>query len=219
MDRKEGAEYKLPVWAHRLRKSEIERLYKSCGRGVLDQDLIDEVGFGLLARCESTLQVAEAMRGRPVCPQCGATVEVRDMWQPNAVAVCSECGWECPWKAYQKTYQRKWLFAGGMESFVRDFVERFSAARTPGEKLALIDTLIHRFHWETATQAGGRPAACSLIEGKMKDIMPFLDRLSYGDNPPPGIAQTRRDWRRKWEENPWSQGRGQAPNKRTDPDK
>lgn len=205
--------YKLPVWAYRIRKSEIERLYISCGSGLLDEDLIDEVGFGLLARCISMLQVAEAIRGRPVCPQCSAGAEVRDMYEPNATALCRNCGWQCPWKKYQKTYQRKGLFAGGMESFVRDFVNKFSATRSHREKLVLIDTLIHRFHWESATGSGGRPGACSLIEGKMKDIMPFLDRLSYGENIPPDVQQTREEWRRKWTQNPWSKDTGQWPNK------
>ena len=203
----------MPVWAYKLRKSEIERLYKSCGNGLLDEHLIDEVGFGLLARCTSMLHVAEAMRGRPVCPQCGAGAEVRNMYEPGATALCGNCGWKCPWKAYQKTYQRKGLFAGGMESFIRDFVRKFSSAGLHMEKLVLIDTLIHRFHWESATASGGRPGACSLIEGKMKDIMPFLDRLTYGENTPPDIQQTQEEWRRKWARNPWSKDMGQKPKK------
>ncbi len=44
----------------------------------------------------------------------------------------------------------------------------------------------------------------------MKDIMPFLDRLSYGDDIPPEVARNREEWRRKWRENPWSSGRGQS---------
>ena len=135
------------------------------------------------------------------------------MYEPNAAALCNNCGWTCPWKAYQKTYQRKGLFAGGMESFVRDFVMKFSAARSSREKLVLIDTLIHRFHWESTIGSGGRPGACSLIEGKMKDIIPFLDRLTYGDSIPPDVQQTREEWRRKWARNPWSKGMGQKSNK------
>ena len=100
-----------------------------------------------------------------------------------------------------------------MESFVKDFVQKFSAARSHGEKLVLIDWMSHRFHWETATSAGGRPGACSLIEGKMKDIVPFLDRLSYGQNIPPEVDQTREEWRRKWTSSPWSRGKGQQPNR------
>jgi hypothetical protein len=74
----------------------------------------------------------------------------------------------------------------------------------------LIDTLIHRFHWASEQ---GRPLATALIEGKMKDIMPFLDRLSYGESIPPEVEKTREEWRRKWEKNLWSKGRGQRPNK------
>ena len=48
-----------------------------------------------------------------------------------------------------------------------------------------------RLRWESATASGGRPGACSLIEGRMKDIMPFLDRLTYGDNIPPDVQRTR----------------------------
>ena len=98
---------------------------------------------------------------------------------------------------------------------MKNFVQKFSTARSHGDKLVLIDTLIHRFHWESATSAGGRPAACSLIEGKMKDIMPFLDRLSYGDNMQPEIEQAREEWRKKWAGNPWSKGKGQQPKKPT----
>jgi hypothetical protein len=97
-----------------------------------------------------------------------------------------------------------------MESFVRDFVLKFAAARSHRERLVLIDTLIHRFHWESGDSAGGRPGATSLIEGKMVDIMAFLDRLSYGDDIPPEVAHTREEWRRKWRENPWSSGKGQG---------
>ena len=207
------SQYILPVWACRLRKSEIERLYRSASQGLFDEELIDEVGFGLLTRCTSMLQIAEAMRGRPVCPQCGAIAEVRDRYGPGAVARCGHCGWECPWKAYQKTYQRKGLFAGGMESFIQDFVRKFSAARSHRDKFVLIDTLIHRFHWESAPGTGGRPGACSLIEGKMKDIMPFLDRLTYGEGIPADVMQRREQWRARWSRNPWSKGMGQKPGK------
>ena len=202
------AEHVLPKWAPRLRKSQIERLYRSIGQGLLDEDLIDDVGYSLYARCQSMLLVAEAVRGRPPCPSCGATATL-DPW-PRTIATCDRCGWTCPWALYQKTYQRKNLSAGGMESFVSEFVTRFSSAQSHRERLVLIDTLIHRFHWEGGDSAGGRPGAVNLIEGKMKDIMPFLDRLSYGDSAPPETEHTRAGWRRKWRENAWSRGKGQS---------
>jgi hypothetical protein len=199
--------YQLPVWAPRLSKPQLQRLYQSSGRGLLDEELVDEVGFSLYARCVSMVKVSDSVRGNPPCPRCGATARVDE--DATRLARCSNCDWTCPWDQYQKTYQRKWLFAGGLEPFVKDFVQRFPASRSPRERLVLIDSLIHRFHWEGAG-ANGRPGATSLIEGTMKDVVAFLDRLSYGDDVPPEIERTRDEWRRKWRGNAWSTGRGQG---------
>ena len=204
----DDSNYQLPIWAPRLRKLQIERLYQSSGRGLLDEELIDEVGFALYSRCISMLQVSEAIRGNPPCPSCGATAHLDE--GPTPFAKCASCSWMCPWALYQKTYKRKGLFAGGLEPFIKDFVGKFPATRSHRERMVLIDTLIHRFHWESADAADGRPGATSLIQGKMKDIMAFLDRLSYGDDIPPEITRTREEWRRKWRENAWSSGKGQG---------
>ncbi|MEZ4640731.1 MAG: hypothetical protein R2856_38210 [Caldilineaceae bacterium] len=115
--------YRLPVWAHRLRKSQIERLYQSCSQGFVDEELIDEVGFALYSRCLSMLEVREAMFGRPPCPGCDAAAQIDD--GPDPFARCANCGWSCPWDLYKKTYQRKGLFSGGLTPFVQEFVTQF----------------------------------------------------------------------------------------------
>jgi len=203
-----STEYQLPVWAPRLRKAQIERLYKSCGDGRLDEDLIDDVGFTLYARCKSLLEVGAAVRGRPVCPKCETPVKCGS--GPQAMLECPACDWTCPWKAYQKTYQRKNLNAGGMAPFVREFVEKFCATHAHVDRLVLIDTLIHRFHWESGGEGGGRPGVSNLIEGRMKQTMAFLDHLNYGEQIPREIEQAREEWRKRWRRNPWSQGKGQG---------
>lgn len=198
----------LPVWSPRLRKLQLQRLYHSCGQGLLDEALVDEVGFALYSRCLSMLQASAAIRGNPPCPSCGNTAQIDA--SPNPFARCAHCGWRCPWDAYQKTYQRKGLFAGGLEPFVKDFIDQFPVTTAHAKRMVLIDTLIHRFHWESAGVDDGRPGATSLIEGKMKDIMEFLDRLTYGENVPPEIEQTREEWRKKWGKNAWSSSMGQG---------
>ena len=52
-----------PQWARRVRKEKIARLYASDARGIVDAELIDEVGFGLLARCQSILDATAAAQG------------------------------------------------------------------------------------------------------------------------------------------------------------
>ena len=200
--------YQLPVWAPRLRKVQIEKLYRSSGLGLLDEEIIDDVGFSLYARCLSMLQVSEALRGNPPCPRCEAVAQIDNA--PVRFVRCANCGWTCPWALYQKTYQHKGLFAGGLEPFVKEFVLKFPATQSHRERMVLIDTLIHRFHWESSGVTDGRPGATSLIQGNMKDVMAFLDRLSYGSDIPNEIRQTREEWRKKWQENAWSKGKGQV---------
>jgi hypothetical protein len=59
-----------PPWAPRLPQRLVARLYETDARGILDEELIDEVGYGLLARVESILTATEASRGRVRCPRC-----------------------------------------------------------------------------------------------------------------------------------------------------
>jgi hypothetical protein len=69
------------------------------------------------------------------------------------------------------------MIIGGMKPFVLEFVQKFPKMKSPSDRLILIDTLIHRFHWES-DRGSGRPGVAGLIEGKWKDIMPFLDKLN-----------------------------------------
>jgi len=183
------AEQHVPNWAYRLRKAQIARLYKRCAQGILDEELIDDVGFSLLARCESILRASSRL-----CPACGAAPERAD-----GTITCPKCGWQSTHQAYRKSIKYKHLFAGGMRPFLEAFVEDFPAATDHRQRLILIDTLIHRYHWEADDgSGGGKCGACCLIEGKLKNIMPFLDGLSYGDRTPPEVQATRERWRGKW---------------------
>lgn len=53
---------------------EIRRLYETDAKGIYDGDLIDEVGYGLLARCESFIRANRARAGEVPCPECGQIV-------------------------------------------------------------------------------------------------------------------------------------------------
>ncbi len=197
--------YTLPRWAPRVSKGKIERLYRGSTNGVLDEDIIDDVGYAIYARCESMLEVTEIVRtGRPHCPECETVCPSRN-WQPNEEIVCPACEWRCPVSVYNKTHSRKNFGTGGLDKQIREFMNGFKSARSYGDKVVLIDTLIHWFHWGS-TQS--RPLATALIEGSMKTTMAFLDKLNYGDSLP-NVQKTREEWRRKWSSNPWSKGRGQ----------
>src|SRR5579862_6614262 len=164
-------------WAHRVRRESVRRLYVTYASGIVDTDQIDEVGFGLLARCESILKVTDAARGRVHCPAC-SMIELHDS-DPDTILRCDGCGWTMPWHNYHKTYKGQKLYAGGAEEAFRGYVDRFEQARTPDARMLTIDWLLHRFHaelseWPTA------PAARNLIEGNIQEIVDLLNALAYG---------------------------------------
>lgn len=189
----------LPTWAPRVTQREIRRLYETDAKGIHDEELIDEVGYGPLARCLSFIDAAEAVRGRARCPRCSGVV--MHAGRREEVLRC-KCGWELTWGDYFKTIQHKQL--SGAEPVLdqfRNFVQAFSADRTPQEKTILIDRLIHGFHWYYKTNAKTRPVAINLIKGRLSEVVAFLENLSCGDKSTAGVAENYAQWDKSIEAN------------------
>ena len=183
------AEFK---WARRVRQDVIKRLYTLDAKGIVDEELIDEVGYAMYARCESIRIATEAHYGRPACHNCGAVLA--HAWKRAAQLACA-CGWRTTWGAYLKSYQGKQLFGGNARAAFEDFLERWPGARTPRDKLLVIDRLIHACHLPEG-HPWGRPAATNLIEGTATELATFLDELAYGPASTSGTEETRAEWQR-----------------------
>mgnify|MGYP001402353093 CR=1 FL=1 len=193
----------LPQWAPRLKRESIARLYASNAAGEVDQDLVDEVGIGLLARCRSILQATAASRGQVRCPVCETSiVQKRSVDQPKErrILACGSCDWQAPWKAYRKSYQGKQLIAGGMKPFFEAFVVDYPKAATYATKMVAIDTLIHRCHHELKGTPK-RIGVVNLIQGKMTDVITFLEELAYSEESLPEMRRNLDLWRWKRSKN------------------
>jgi len=182
----------LPEWAPRLPQWKIRRLYETDANGIYDQELIEDVGYGLLSRCKSFVAAVEATRGRAVCPLCGALVE--HSGDKEQMLRC-DCGWELSWWSYFTTIQHKQLSgADPVLALFQDYVDRFPHADSPRAQMLLIDELIHGFHWFYKTNTPTRPVAVNLIEGRLGQVMDFLDELTYGAGSTPGTVETKAQW-------------------------
>ena len=179
-------------WARRVPQHLIERLYTLDAKGIVDEELIDEVGYALYARCESIRIVTAAAWGTATCPRCRA--ELKHTWNKKQVLTCG-CGWSGTWGEYLKSYQRKQLFGGNAFPVFKEFLERWPVARKPRDKLLAIDWLIHACHLP-AKMPSARPAATNLIEGSASELAVFLDKLAYGPESTPGREETRSEWQR-----------------------
>src|SRR5207249_3002792 len=94
-DLKERTDLAEVRWAPRVNPQKIRRLYETDARGIIDEELIEEVGFSLYSRCQSILIATEAHAGRVQCPRC-ATFVLRPP-ERDPVIECSQCSWRVRW--------------------------------------------------------------------------------------------------------------------------
>lgn len=162
-----------PPWAGRIPQHKIERLYDSDARGILDEELIDDIGYSLLARCESILAFTSSHRRDPICPGC-----LQNMMRDGDTISCERCQWSCNEEEFLKANRKKHLHAGRLEPFLEEYRDQFPRARDAKARMLLIDILIHRCHGEHEGTADSlRAGAINLIGGKPGQVMEFLDRL------------------------------------------
>ncbi len=180
-----------PSWAGRVPRHKIAELYRKDALGICDEELIDEVGIGLLVRIREIFRAREANSGLARCPLCRRGI-AHD-FDPAFLLRCETCNWELAWSEFQKSFQGKHLIASGMTAFLKEYLEKYQVAKSPQNKMILIDTLIHRYHWELEGGLTG-PGARDLIGGKPQDVIDFLNELSYGTKSNPDILATRQEW-------------------------
>jgi ribosomal protein L37AE/L43A len=187
-------------WAPRVSRNDIRRLYESSASGLLDEEILDEVGITLLLRSESILAVGGAERGEVECPRCrklrSTSLIARTSSSPDEVLECSTCSWHTTWGAYLKTYQGKQLSPGKISEALVKYMTTYRRASSPMDKMLAIDALIHEFHWNLV-KGKLRPtrAACvNLIEGRLGEVIRFLNDLTHGGESGSEMDKTRSRW-------------------------
>ena len=162
-----------------------------------DEDLLEDVGTRFTMRCENILAVEEAKGGTVRCPRCGrdgreTVIRSNMVEREEEVIECPECGWKTTWGAYRRRFTRRQLNIGAAEEVLRDFLARWKQAKTAGEKMIAVDQVIHEFHvYLMRSRATGerktvpaRAVAVNLIDGKLTDVVAFLETLAGGRNLP-----------------------------------
>jgi hypothetical protein len=171
-------------WAPKVRQEKLWKLYQSDAQGILDEDLLNQVGFALLARCGSIFMITE---GKVTCPRCGTIFLVRPpltRGSPEPILCPSEgCGWLVTGEEYDLSIRHRELHIGKAGAAFAAYLDAYPRAKTPQERMLAIDQLIHAFHWDTKAKLPNRPAGNNLIEGSLPQVIDLLDRLSFGNDP------------------------------------
>ena len=192
-------------WSPRVSLAKIRALYLNEARGTCGDELIEEVGFGLLARCLSILEYTAACdEGKVRCKRCAklgqVTILLRSLSKPSALLRCPACGWQVRWRVYKAESENAdgQLRAGHAAAAFARYVQVYPQCRTRAEKILAIDRLIHEFHWilvhEDQPARANKPAAVNLLRGNIRQVLDLLNELTYGENTPPELAAAKARW-------------------------
>ena len=61
-------------WSRRVEPQKIRRLYESEAQGMLDEALLNNVGYGIYVCCRESIELEAAARGYVKCRGCGQTI-------------------------------------------------------------------------------------------------------------------------------------------------
>jgi hypothetical protein len=192
-------------WAPRVPKSKIQRLYMSDAHGLLDEDLLEDVGSMLFQRCQSILTVADAQKGTVHCPRCErraltSLIERQPTHNDprDQLLTCPRCGWQTTWGEYHRSFKRHQLNPGGATVSFSAYLKNYAAAQTPQEKMLAVNRLIHEFHYSYRPRPDipTRSVSVNLIEGKLADVIQFLDELTSNQEMSPDKQASYADWRK-----------------------
>ena len=192
-------------WSPRVSLAKIRALYVNEAHGTCDDELIEEVGFGLLARCRSIIEYTEACEtGMVRCKRCekqGQTTLIqRNMNKPSALLRCPVCGWQVRWRVYKAESENVdgQLRAGHAGDAFMRYMAVYPQCRTREEKILAIDRLIHEFHWilvkEDRPARANKPAGVNLLRGNTTQVLNLLNELTYGENTPPELLEGKEWW-------------------------
>ena len=176
-------------WANRVSRRDIQRLYESQAKGMLDQELLDDIHYALYVRVSDMFEVREAQQtGRVKCRDCHAPIaEPYRMGARNKgnVLKCGKCGWETTCGEFYESYTGKSLLPGSATDIFDEYLARFAKAETATDKMLLVDWLIHQFH---VMQGVPRmPVGDNVIEGTTEQVRELIETLAYG----PGTRRER----------------------------
>jgi ribosomal protein L37AE/L43A len=184
-------------WANRVSRRDIQRLYEGHAKGMLDQELLDDIHYAMYVRVCDMFEVREAQQtGKVKCRNCHAPIPqpYRFGGRNKAnILKCEKCGWETTCGEYYESYSGKSLLPGSATDLFEEYLARFAKAETPTDKMLLVDWLIHQFH---VMQGVPRmPVGENVIEGTIEQVRELIETLAYG----PGDAQgpsAREEWRK-----------------------
>lgn len=176
MARVDPARFNRFRWSPKLPRRTLIALYEKDSKLLGDEELADEVGWTLYARCvQGRDERALMLAGRMKCHNCGAILPC------DAAILSCGCGSQYQFREYMRSFRENNMPANSAAAIFGEYIEKWPAARTYQDKMRLIDWLVHEFHLNLSSGVKGRFVAVNLIEGTKAQIRDLILSLAGAD--------------------------------------
>ena len=164
-------------WAPKVPRQYFIRLYKSDAQMMIDEELLNEVGFMLYVRCLQGKEESDLARKRMLkCHNCGIILA-----KPQDELITCNCGYSYIFREYMRSYHKNKMPRGAAAPFFDKFMDDWPKMKTSAEKMRLIDWVIHECHLNMLSGVKRGFAGINLIEGTKKQVCELINELAYGN--------------------------------------
>lgn len=162
-------------WAEKVSRNKLVKLYQDEAKGLLDEHLLDEIGYTFYARCKQARDTREGLeRGEIICHHCNA---VHKAVSYTGLIACP-CGYYYTYREYRRSCNANNVPGGRATEIFNAFTDNWLLSKTTSEKMLLIDGLVHECHVSAMTGEKGRSVCMNLMEGTLSQIKDMLDMLA-----------------------------------------
>lgn len=163
-------------WSPKVPRRGLRQLYEQDARRIEDEELVDEIGYALYARClQGRDERALIESGRIKCHGCGAVLPYQ------AGLIECACGQQYLFRDYMRAFRANNMPSGSAAHIFQAFIGAWPRAAGYAQKMRLVDNLVHEFHINLVTGVKGRFVGINLIEGTKKQIAELILSLAGED--------------------------------------
>ncbi|MDR0896474.1 MAG: hypothetical protein LBN04_01320 [Oscillospiraceae bacterium] len=162
-------------WSPRVPLAYLKRLYKDDAKMFFNDDLVDEVGYMLYARClQGRDERLLANEGKLKCHHCGKILS-----KTNSPLLQCDCGYSYIFREYMRSFNENGMPSRSATPFFNEFVNKWPFAKEYREKMRLIDEVIHQCHLNMLSGVTRGFAGMNLFEGSKREINELILALAY----------------------------------------
>lgn len=162
-------------WTPKVSRAKLIRLYAGEAKGLLDEALLDDIGYTFYERCRQAGMIRELMeKGRILCHHCHEILQSKSY---TGIISCS-CGYLYTYREYRRSCNAANMPGGRAAPIFKSFADKWPACKSSREKMLLVDWLVHECHVTVMSGEKGRSVCVNLIEGTIPQLREMLEMLA-----------------------------------------